>query len=267
MALPRRLHEAHPGLLAPAAHAGPYPGRLVDRRRALAAPAAVRSKAPGCRPGRWRCWAMLGIALEVRGQPPVTGPVLLVANHISWLDIPVMHAARHCRFVSKSDVQGLAAGRHAGHGGGHAVHRAQSRRDALRMVHLMRRRAAGERGAGGVPRRHHRRWHAAAAFSCQLAAGRRVGRCAGPAGRPALCRPGQRPDQPCAQLHRRRNPARLDLAHPLRAAASWPWCITANPNGPRAATAAPGARICATRWTACAKADAGFLVRPVTPRF
>ena len=59
---------------------------------------------------RLQVWAVdvlghMGITLEVRGRPPVTGPVLLVANHISWLDIPVMHAARNCRFVSKSDVQ------------------------------------------------------------------------------------------------------------------------------------------------------------------
>ena len=37
----------------------------------------------------------LGIALQVRGQPPLGGPVLLLSNHLSWLDIPVMHAARH----------------------------------------------------------------------------------------------------------------------------------------------------------------------------
>ncbi|HEX2547014.1 MAG TPA: 1-acyl-sn-glycerol-3-phosphate acyltransferase, partial [Ramlibacter sp.] len=48
---------------------------------------------------------VLGIPLVVQGQPPARGPVLLVANHISWLDILVMHAARHCRFVSKSDVK------------------------------------------------------------------------------------------------------------------------------------------------------------------
>ncbi len=26
---------------------------------------------------------------------------MLVSNHLSWLDIPVLHAARYCRFVSK----------------------------------------------------------------------------------------------------------------------------------------------------------------------
>jgi hypothetical protein len=48
---------------------------------------------------------ILGIGLRVEGSPPVRGPILLVANHLSWLDILVMHAARHCRFVSKADVK------------------------------------------------------------------------------------------------------------------------------------------------------------------
>lgn len=81
--------------------------------------------------------AKIGISLRIQGQPPVTGPVMLVANHISWLDIPVMHAARHCRFVSKSDVKawpligGLATA-----AGTLYIERA-SRRDALRMVRTM----------------------------------------------------------------------------------------------------------------------------------
>ena len=52
-----------------------------------------------------RMLRILGIPLHVHGQPPAHGPLLLVANHISWLDILVMHAARHCRFVSKADVR------------------------------------------------------------------------------------------------------------------------------------------------------------------
>ena len=31
--------------------------------------------------------------------------LLLVANHISWLDILVLHAAGFCRFVSKADIK------------------------------------------------------------------------------------------------------------------------------------------------------------------
>lgn len=82
--------------------------------------------------------ACLGISLRVLGQPPVGGPVMLVANHISWLDIPVMHAARHCCFISKSDVQGWPLiGTLATAAGTLYIERA-SRRDALRMVGSMR---------------------------------------------------------------------------------------------------------------------------------
>ena len=81
--------------------------------------------------------AHAGVALEIRGQPPIIGPVLLVANHLSWLDIPVMHAARHCRFVSKSDVQDWpVVGTMATAAGTLYIERS-SRRDALRIVGLM----------------------------------------------------------------------------------------------------------------------------------
>lgn len=79
----------------------------------------------------------LGITLDVRGQPPVAGPVLLVANHISWLDIPVMHAARHCRFVSKSDVQDWPLVGTLATAAGTLYIERSSRRDASRMVGLM----------------------------------------------------------------------------------------------------------------------------------
>jgi len=78
-----------------------------------------------------------GIRLEVVGQPVAQGPVLLVANHISWLDIPVMHAARFCRFVSKDDVRRWPLiGRLATAAGTLYIARS-SRRDAHRMVHTI----------------------------------------------------------------------------------------------------------------------------------
>ena len=81
--------------------------------------------------------ARAGVTLKVHGTPPVQGPVLLVANHISWLDIPVMHAARHCRFISKSDVKGWPVlGRLATAAGTLYIERS-SRRDARRMVQTM----------------------------------------------------------------------------------------------------------------------------------
>lgn len=91
---------------------------------------------------RVQVWAVellghLGITLDVRGQPPVTGPVLLLANHISWLDIPVMHAARHCRFVSKSDVQDWPLVGTLATAGGTLYLERGSRRGAAQMVGLM----------------------------------------------------------------------------------------------------------------------------------
>ena len=81
--------------------------------------------------------ALWGIHLRVLGQPVAAGPALLVANHISWLDILVIHAARYCRFVSKSDIRdwpmlGLLAT-----GSGTLYIERSRRKDALRMVRDM----------------------------------------------------------------------------------------------------------------------------------
>lgn len=79
--------------------------------------------------------AVLGIRLELHGTPCGSGPMLLVANHISWLDILVMHAARYCRFVSKADVMHWPLIGTLATGGGTIYIERTSRRDALRVVH------------------------------------------------------------------------------------------------------------------------------------
>ena len=80
---------------------------------------------------------VLGIPLHVHGQPPAQGPVLLVANHLSWLDILVMHAARHCRFVAKADVRHWPLIGTLATGGGTLYIEREKRRDAMRVVHHM----------------------------------------------------------------------------------------------------------------------------------
>ena len=91
---------------------------------------------------RVQAWAVkmlrcLKVVLVVKGQGAVPGPLLLAANHISWLDIISMHAARYCRFVSKADIkQWPVIGRLATGGGTLFIERA-SRRDAMRVVHHM----------------------------------------------------------------------------------------------------------------------------------
>jgi len=81
--------------------------------------------------------ARIGVQLQVRGTPPVNGPVLLVANHLSWLDIPVLHAARHCRFISKSDVDSWPLVATLARAAGTLFIDRGSRRDTLRIVKLM----------------------------------------------------------------------------------------------------------------------------------
>ena len=94
------------------------------------------------RQARVQSWArrmlgMLGISVVVRGEAPTQGPLLLVANHISWLDILVMHAAHHCRFVSKADVKAWPLIGALATGGGTLYIERESRRDAMRVVHRM----------------------------------------------------------------------------------------------------------------------------------
>ncbi|MCW5219901.1 lysophospholipid acyltransferase family protein [Verminephrobacter aporrectodeae] len=98
--------------------------------------------APEQRNAQVQRWAMellahAGVRLRIEGQPPVSGPVLLVANHLSWLDIPVMHAARHCRFVAKSNVRGWPLIGALATAAGTLYIERRARRDALRMVHSM----------------------------------------------------------------------------------------------------------------------------------
>ena len=105
---------------------------------------AVRFPAlsPDQQHARVQAWSMqllarAGVSLRILGTPPVNGPVMLVANHISWLDIPVMHAARHCRFVAKSDVQAWPLVGTLATAAGTLYIERNSRRDALRMVRSM----------------------------------------------------------------------------------------------------------------------------------
>lgn len=94
------------------------------------------------RDSRVQAWAgamlvRMGIELHVAGAPPAAGPMLLVANHISWLDIVVLHAVCHCRFVAKSDVKHWPLVGTLATGAGTLYIERASRRDAMRVVHHM----------------------------------------------------------------------------------------------------------------------------------
>ncbi|MFD9000193.1 lysophospholipid acyltransferase family protein [Streptomyces sp. NPDC059582] len=66
--------------------------------------------------GRWipaelvRRWSRVivraaGVRIRVTGSPAPTGGLLLVANHISWLDIPLLAAVRPARMLAKAEIR------------------------------------------------------------------------------------------------------------------------------------------------------------------
>jgi 1-acyl-sn-glycerol-3-phosphate acyltransferase len=80
---------------------------------------------------------VMGIALEVQGTAHA-GAKLLVANHVSWLDIAALHAVLpEARFVSKADVKHWPLIGTLVAGAGTLFIERESKRDALRVVHQM----------------------------------------------------------------------------------------------------------------------------------
>lgn len=78
---------------------------------------------------------ILGIGLQAEGQALPDGH-LLVANHVSWLDIAAVHAVLpQARFVSKADVRHWPLVGALVEGAGTLFIERSSKRDALRVVH------------------------------------------------------------------------------------------------------------------------------------
>lgn len=80
---------------------------------------------------------LLGLRLQVQGdfRP---GAKLLVANHVSWIDIMAIHAVcPQARFVSKADVQHWPVVNRLVAGGGTLYIERERPRDAVRVVHQM----------------------------------------------------------------------------------------------------------------------------------
>ena len=80
---------------------------------------------------------LMGVAMQVDGgvRP---GGTLLVANHVSWLDITALHAlAPQARFVSKADIQSWPLLSRLADAAGTLYLERERKRDALRVVHLV----------------------------------------------------------------------------------------------------------------------------------
>ena len=57
-------------------------------------------------PRRFLKWVAWGAGADVRCEGPTASRgTLLLANHVSWLDIPILAGATGCAFVAKTEVQ------------------------------------------------------------------------------------------------------------------------------------------------------------------
>jgi 1-acyl-sn-glycerol-3-phosphate acyltransferase len=56
---------------------------------------------------RWCRWVVraAGVQVRITGAAAPTGGLLLVANHISWLDIPLLAAVRPARMLAKAEIR------------------------------------------------------------------------------------------------------------------------------------------------------------------
>jgi 1-acyl-sn-glycerol-3-phosphate acyltransferase len=94
------------------------------------------------RHARIRWWAtktlrLMGIAIRVEGELQA-GAVLLVANHVSWIDITALHAVvPQARFVSKADIRSWPWLSRLADAADTLYLERERKRDALRVVHLV----------------------------------------------------------------------------------------------------------------------------------
>jgi 1-acyl-sn-glycerol-3-phosphate acyltransferase len=86
--------------------------------------------------GRFSARMLYALGLTVRSSGEMgAGSTLLVANHVSWLDILAINAVQPVRFVSKADVRGWPlVGWIVACGGTLFIER-ERRSDAMRVVH------------------------------------------------------------------------------------------------------------------------------------
>ncbi len=88
---------------------------------------------------RWatRLLAILAVRVRVHGQPPASGGILIAANHVSWVDIHLLHSLLPARFISKAEVRNWPViGRFAEAAGTVFLVR-EKKADAMRVNQLM----------------------------------------------------------------------------------------------------------------------------------
>jgi len=79
---------------------------------------------------------LFGVHVKVTGDTPAV-PVLIAANHISWLDIPVLHSACAMGFVGKAEIESWPVFRSIARVGGTIFHQRGNHDSAAGVSELM----------------------------------------------------------------------------------------------------------------------------------
>lgn len=105
------------------------------------------------------CWAVFalrvfGVRRKIYGRP-LDGPVLIVANHVSWLDIQLLHSVAAMSFVAKAEIKQWPLAGFLASAGGTVYHQRGSHDSASGAAgQLLAKLAAGGRAAifpeGGI---------------------------------------------------------------------------------------------------------------------
>lgn len=71
------------------------------------APSGLRRRLPAALVRSWCRWVVraAGVRVRVTGAAAPEGGLLLVANHVSWLDVPLLAAVRPARMLAKSEIR------------------------------------------------------------------------------------------------------------------------------------------------------------------
>ncbi|WP_055468625.1 lysophospholipid acyltransferase family protein [Streptomyces ardesiacus] len=74
---------------------------------AVLAPSGLRRRLPAALVRGWCRWVVraAGVKVRVTGAAAPEGGLLLVAHHVSWLDIPLLAAVRPARMLAKTEIR------------------------------------------------------------------------------------------------------------------------------------------------------------------
>lgn len=109
--------------------------RINHHRRRGDAAGSQKADEVSIRLGRRLAW-LFGIKVHVSGKP-AEGAVLIAANHISWLDIPVLHSACAMGFVAKAEIERWPLFGYIARSGSTIFHRRGSHDSAADVSSLM----------------------------------------------------------------------------------------------------------------------------------